>query len=188
MQTARMKSAFAARELQTACPIELLDKDVGRILTTRRLLLNSSMLTKYRFCKLTSKQIFQEIDRTSYLNSCLSFLKGICRIPIVVWKSFYLSEDFVGFLSPSMQISLGQDRLLLCPQLSTVIPLTLYIHAVKVCSYINHETVSLAMAILFCGEGPRQQKLRTHRSLKAYCATLVMKMNIKVICFFHFSE
>jgi hypothetical protein len=29
-----------------------------------------------------------------------------------------------------------------------------------------------------------QQKLRTHRSLKAYCATLVVKMKRKMISFF----
>jgi hypothetical protein len=35
-----------------------------------------------------------------------------------------------------------------------------------------------------------QQQLRTHRSLKAYCATLVMKMNRKIIIFslFQFME
>jgi hypothetical protein len=31
-----------------------------------------------------------------------------------------------------------------------------------------------------------QQKLRSHRSLKAYCATLVMKMKRKMISFFQF--
>jgi hypothetical protein len=143
-----MQGALSPRELRTACPIELLNKDMGRIVTARRILLNSSMLTKYRSCKLTSKQTLQEIDRTSSLNSFFCFLKGICRIRIVVWKSFYVSEDFVGFLSLSMQISLLQGRFLLRrSQLSTVLPLTLYTHSVKLCIYINHETVSLVMAV-----------------------------------------
>ena len=37
MQTIRMQSGLVSRELQMACPMELLDKDVGRILTTSTL-------------------------------------------------------------------------------------------------------------------------------------------------------
>jgi hypothetical protein len=42
------------------------------------------------------------------------------------------------------------------------------------------------MYTFFLGRRAPQQKLLTHRSLKAYCATLVMKMKRKMISFFIF--
>ena len=62
MQTDRKPSPLASHELQTAFPMELLDKNVGGIVTARMLLLNRTILTRYSFFKLRSKQMFQEID------------------------------------------------------------------------------------------------------------------------------
>jgi hypothetical protein len=41
-----------------------------------------------------------------------------------------------------------------------------------------------AYIYIFLWRRAQQQKLRTHRSLKAYCATLVMKTKRKMISFF----
>jgi hypothetical protein len=49
------------------------------------------------------------------------------------------------------------------------------------CIYLFFYLFALRLlTIFFCGEGAPQLMLRTHRSLKAYCATPVMKMKIRM--------
>jgi hypothetical protein len=60
----------------------------------------------------------------------------------------------------------------------------------KIVSYLifvsSHQIHIYCTSVFFCGEGPPQQKLRTHRSLKAYCATLWWRWREKLSVFFIF--